>query len=86
MRPTRQFRRILLFLSLYFAFCLIAGIFVADGTLHPTRRPLTPEEETAMRDIANKLDSDLEDVSILTPTPSRFVPGTSILTTATATL
>jgi pimeloyl-ACP methyl ester carboxylesterase len=67
MRLSRRSRRLLLFLALYLAFCLAAGIFVADGTLHPARRPLTPEEETTMREIANHLDSDLEEVSITTP-------------------
>jgi pimeloyl-ACP methyl ester carboxylesterase len=48
-------------------FCLVAAIFVADGTLHPARRPLSPENETTMRDLARQLDSNLEDVSITTP-------------------
>lgn len=60
-------RRVLLFLTLYLTGCSIAGIFAADGTLHPDRRPLTAEAETAMRDISHHLDSDLEDVSITTP-------------------
>src|ERR1700722_1023776 len=60
-------RRVLLFLTLYLTGCSIAGIFAADQTLHPARRPLTAEAETAMRDISHHLDSDLEDVSITTP-------------------
>ena len=60
-------RRLLLFLTLYLTFCSIAGIFVAHGTLHPARRALTAEAETAMCDISHHLDSDLEDVSITTP-------------------
>jgi pimeloyl-ACP methyl ester carboxylesterase len=67
MRLTRRHRRLLLFLTLYLAFCLFAGIFVADGTMHPARRPLTSEDESTMRDIAHNLDSDLEDVTITTP-------------------
>jgi uncharacterized protein len=67
MLRTRTSRRLLLFLTLYLAFCLIAGIYVADGTLHPARRPITPEEETTIRDIAHHLDSDLAEVSITTP-------------------
>jgi pimeloyl-ACP methyl ester carboxylesterase len=67
MRLTRTSRRFVLFLTLYLAFCSLAGIFVADGTLHPVRRPLTQEQETTMRGIANHLDSDLEDASITTP-------------------
>jgi pimeloyl-ACP methyl ester carboxylesterase len=52
---------------LYLAICAIAGIFVADGTLHPARRPLTPEERAAMLQSARSLDAELEDVSISTP-------------------
>jgi pimeloyl-ACP methyl ester carboxylesterase len=66
MRLTRRSRRLLLFFCLYLAFCSVAGIYVADGTLHPARRPLTQEDETTMRDIASHLDSDLEDVSLTT--------------------
>jgi len=66
MRLTKSSRRLLLFLVLYVAFSVVAGIFVADGALHPARRPLTPEAETTMREIANHLDSDLNDVSITT--------------------
>jgi uncharacterized protein len=64
---TRKSRRLLLFLTLYLAFSAVAGIFVADGTLHPARRPITPEEETTMRDIAHQLNSNLANVSITTP-------------------
>ena len=57
----------MLFLALYLAFCLVAGVYVADGTLHPARRPLTSEDESTMREIAHHLDSDLDNVSIITP-------------------
>ena len=63
----RRSRRLLLALTLYLAFCAAAGISIADGTLHPARRPLTSEEELTIRDITTHLDSKLEDVSILTP-------------------
>ena len=67
MRLTRRFRYALLFFSLYLAPCFIAGIFVAEGSLHPTRRPLTSEDKTTMLETAAKLYSDLEEVSITTP-------------------
>jgi uncharacterized protein len=67
MRLTRTSRRLLRFLSLYLAFCLVAGILVADGTLHPARRSLTQADETKMREIARQLNADLENVSITTP-------------------
>ena len=67
MRLTRRSRRFLLFLALYLEFCLVAGFYVADGTLHPARRPLTSEDESTMRETAHHLDSDLDNVSIITP-------------------
>ena len=66
MRLTRRSRRLLFFLTLYLAFCLIAGIYIAEGTLHPARRPLTSEDQTTMREIASHLDSDFDNVSITT--------------------
>jgi pimeloyl-ACP methyl ester carboxylesterase len=67
MRFNIRSRRLLLCLTLYLTFCAIAGVFVADGTLHPARRPLTQQSTATMREIAHQLDSDLEDVSITTP-------------------
>src|ERR1700722_4694238 len=69
-------RRVLLFLTLYLTGCSIAGIFAADQTLHPARRPLTAKAETATRDISHHLDSDLEDVSIATPDVSTLRAST----------
>jgi uncharacterized protein len=65
MRLARSPYRLLCFI-LYLGCCLLAGIFVADATLHPTRRALTPEASNTMRDIAHRLDADLADVSIRT--------------------
>jgi uncharacterized protein len=67
MRLSRKSRRLLLFLTLYLAFSAAAGIFIADGTLHPARRPLTQEDESTMRNVAHQLNSDLADASITTP-------------------
>jgi pimeloyl-ACP methyl ester carboxylesterase len=67
MRLSKTSLRLALFLSLYLAFCSIAAIFVAEGTVHRARRPLPPEAETAMREIARQLNSDLANVSITTP-------------------
>ena len=60
----RRSRRFLFALLLYLAFCTVGGVFLADGTLHPARRPLTEEEAAAMRQSAQALDADLEDVAI----------------------
>jgi pimeloyl-ACP methyl ester carboxylesterase len=64
---SRRPRYALLALNLYLTFCIVAGIFVADGTLHPARRPLTPEEISTVRDAARTLDADLTDATITTP-------------------
>ena len=64
---TRRSRRLILSVVLYLTFCSIAGIWVADGTLHPPRRPLTLEDESAMIESAHALDADLQNVSITTP-------------------
>src|SRR5258708_30598536 len=66
----RRSRRLIsfagLFLFLYLGVCVVAGIYVADGTLHPARRPLTQEEETTMRQISDAVGAEMEDVSITT--------------------
>jgi len=64
---TRTSRRLLLALALYLAFCTIAGVFVADGTLHPPRRPLTDADTADARQSAHALGAELEDVSIAAP-------------------
>ncbi len=63
---TRKSRLSLLFLTLYLTFCSIAGIYVADGTMHPARRVLTQADETNMQDVTLHLDADLQNVSITT--------------------
>jgi pimeloyl-ACP methyl ester carboxylesterase len=67
MRLARRSRRLTLPVFLYLTFCSMAGIWVADGTLHPARRPLTQDEESAMIESARSFVADLEDVSITTP-------------------
>ena len=49
---------------LYLTLCTIGGIFLADATLHPARRPLTDQEVVAVQQLAQALSSDFEDVSI----------------------
>ena len=65
-QTTRRARRLLLALSLYLTLCTIGGIYLADGTLHPTRRPLTQEEESTMIESARTLNADLTDAIITT--------------------
>jgi uncharacterized protein len=63
----RRTRYALLALTLYLTFCIVGGIFVADGTLHPARRPLTDEEVSAALAFAHSLDAELTDATITTP-------------------
>lgn len=67
MRTSRRIRRFALGLFLYLVFCIVGGIYLADGTLHPARRPLTEEEVTAVRDATRAEDADLSDATITTP-------------------
>ena len=67
MSLTRRTRRLILSLVLYIALCTIAGIYIADGTLHPVRRPLTDEEVIQVRGSLRALDAVLTDVSITAP-------------------
>ena len=67
MNVSRRNRRLLLAWLIYLAACTIGGICVADGTLHPGRRPLTNEETSAERDSVREINGDLADVSITTP-------------------
>jgi alpha-beta hydrolase superfamily lysophospholipase len=67
MSLSRRARYGLLAILLYLTLCTIGGINLANGTLHPVRRPLTEDDLTAMRDSAHALEADLTDTSITTP-------------------
>ncbi len=67
MRQVHWSRRVLLALILYSVLCLIAGIFLAEETLHPRRRPLTAVDIAEVRDFARRQNVALEDVSITVP-------------------
>ncbi len=62
MPVSRRARYGLLLLTLYLTLCTIGGIYLADGTLHPARRPLTVDEV-----IAAAFHANLSDASISTP-------------------
>lgn len=64
---SRRARYGLIFLTLYLTLCIIGGIYLADGTLHPARRPLTEDEVTAVRDSALTLNANFTDAAITTP-------------------
>lgn len=67
MRATRRLRYLSLVLLLYAGFCAVGGVYVADGALHPARRPLTEDESAATRHYARALNADLEEVSATAP-------------------
>jgi len=67
MSLSRRSRYALLALILYLTFCTVAGIYLADATLHPARRPFTGDEVSAVRQSAQALDAELADASITTP-------------------
>jgi pimeloyl-ACP methyl ester carboxylesterase len=62
MSSNPKLRRLLLAVLLYFAFCTIAGIYLADGTLHPPRRTLTEEETGAFGQSVIILHAQLRNV------------------------
>ena len=66
MPASRRARYGLILLTLYLTLCIIGGIYLADGTLHPARRPLTQEEITTVRNAARSLNADLTDATITT--------------------
>jgi alpha-beta hydrolase superfamily lysophospholipase len=53
--------------GLYLAFCSIAGIYLGNGTLHPSRRVLTQDETSAYRESLSRFNAQLQDVAIKTP-------------------
>jgi pimeloyl-ACP methyl ester carboxylesterase len=63
---SRRLRRWSVGLFLYLALCAVGGVYLADGALHPTRRPLTDDEVAAMRESAQALGATMEDVAIAT--------------------
>ena len=62
----RRARYSLFALILYLTLCTIGGIYLADGVLHPARRPPSVEEDIATLNIAKELNANVVDVSIST--------------------
>ena len=62
----RRLRFLLVIFLLYLAFCTVAGVYLADGSLHPGRRPLTPEDATIFQSMLRSLHAELQDVAITT--------------------
>ena len=66
MRLPCPVRRILVAILVYLVLSVIAGVLLCEGTLHPLRRPLTPANESAAREIAQAHHATLREVSLET--------------------
>ncbi len=64
---SRKLRWFFVLIALYLVMCSIGGAYLADGTLHPARRPLTQEDVTTFQRSLVRLQANLNDVSIQTP-------------------
>jgi hypothetical protein len=64
MPASRRTRLLILVSLLYFVFSVAAGIFLADGALHPSRRPLTKDEKISAHETFSALNAELKDASI----------------------
>jgi uncharacterized protein len=60
----RAWKRITVVVLVYGTICVLAGIFAAEGALHPARRPLPANAEQTALQIALALQSKLADVTI----------------------
>jgi hypothetical protein len=66
MRRGRRFRVLLVIVVLYLVCCTIGGIYLADASLHPGRRVLTPEDVAMFQSVLRSVHADLRDVAINT--------------------
>jgi uncharacterized protein len=64
MRPPTSLRLDVFLLLGYLALSVLAGVFVAQGTLHPGRRSLSAKDETQAQGMARNHDSELAEVAI----------------------
>ena len=64
MSSFRTLRWVIFLLTGYAFFCFVAGIVLAEGTLHPARRALPAGAEAQARLRAQQLNADFEDVAI----------------------
>src|SRR3954463_14237679 len=67
MRRGRLLRWFVVLFLLYISLCAVAGIYLADGTLHPSRRILTEEESAPFKNRVRAMSAQLQDVSITAP-------------------
>jgi len=66
MRRSRRVRWLIFLLTLYLSICVVGGIYLADGTLHPGRRALTTDDVANFREVLQQAGTTMTDVSINT--------------------
>jgi uncharacterized protein len=64
--PIKVLRVLSLCLLGFLTVSVMAGVFLAEGTLHPGRHPLTAESEMQARAMAARQHSDLRDATLVT--------------------
>jgi len=64
MRRNRRIRWLIFLLTLYLAICVVGGIYLADGTLHPGRRPLAGQDVANFREVLRQEETAMTDVSM----------------------
>lgn len=64
MRPGRRVRFVVILACLYAVLCTIGGISLADGALHPGRRPLNEDEVVSFLNAVRGERAQLYDVSV----------------------
>ncbi|HKU23969.1 MAG TPA: alpha/beta fold hydrolase, partial [Candidatus Sulfotelmatobacter sp.] len=69
----RKFRWLTFAVLLYLSLCTVAGIWIADGTLHPPRRTLTEPEVVRFQQAVAAINGTVRDVSIIVADGSKLV-------------
>jgi UDP-N-acetylmuramyl pentapeptide phosphotransferase/UDP-N-acetylglucosamine-1-phosphate transferase len=64
MRPERVLRLAVFFFLGYLALSFVAGVFVAEATIHPSRRLVSATDEMRAEEMAHSHDYQLADVHI----------------------
>jgi uncharacterized protein len=60
----RSLRLLLLFVAAYLLLCSAAGLFIAEATLHPARRPLLDADKTQAATMARRHDAQLTEAAL----------------------
>lgn len=71
--PNRKLRWLSFAVFLYLSLCIVAGIWIADGALHPPRRHLTEPEVARFQQAIAAINGTVRDVSITVADGSKLV-------------